>query len=78
MVESGLEPMLNLDFLFNKCVQNVFCLTHTYTHIHTPPPPGPSHFWPPLLSRDGLIAPSFYSHSNFFLRRHSIDLIVFF
>ena len=49
MVESGFELMLNLEFLFNKSVQNLFRLTHTHTHTHThtSPPSGPSHFWPP-------------------------------
>ena len=40
--------MHNLEFLFNKYVQNLFHLTHTHTHTHTQSPPsGPSHFWPP-------------------------------
>ena len=52
MVDSGFELMLNLEFLFNKHVQNLFHLTHTtHTCLHLQ---GPPIFGHPLLSRDGL------------------------
>lgn len=49
----GLQPMLSLDFFFNKCAQNLFHLTHTRTPVHLH---GIPIFGHPLLNIDGHIA----------------------